>query len=72
MVLVLDLLRRGLADAVRDEDLARHLGDVRAVGDDAPPEVSSSTVSSSSRQALFERSKPFVGAVGPVAAAVDT
>jgi len=37
-----------------------------------PPKASSSTVSSSSRQALFERSKPFVGAAGPVAVAVDT
>jgi len=37
-----------------------------------PPKVSSSAVSSSPRQALFERSKPFVGAAGPVAVAVDT
>ena len=29
-------------------------------------------VSSSSRQALFERLKPFVGAAGPVAVAVDS
>ena len=37
-----------------------------------PPKVSSSTVFSSSRQALFERLKPFVGAAGPVAVAVDS
>jgi len=37
-----------------------------------PPKVSSSTVSSSSRQALFERLKPFVGAAGPVTVAVDS
>jgi len=36
------------------------------------PAVSSSTVSSSSRQALFERLKPFVGAAGPVTVAVDS
>jgi len=37
-----------------------------------PPKVSSSTVSSSSRQALFELLKPFVGAAGPVTVAVDS
>jgi len=37
-----------------------------------PPKVSLSAVSSSSRQALFERLKPFVGAVGPVAVVVDS
>ena len=37
-----------------------------------PPKVSSSTVPSSSRQALFERLKPFVGAAGPVTVAVDS
>jgi len=37
-----------------------------------PPKVSSSAVSSSSRQAFFERLKPFVGAAGPVTVAVDS
>ena len=37
-----------------------------------PPKVSSSTVSLSSRQALFERLKPFVGAADPVTVAVDS
>ena len=37
-----------------------------------PPKVSSSAVSSLSRQALFERLKPFVGAAGPVTEAVDS
>jgi len=37
-----------------------------------PPKASSSTVSSSSRQALFERLKPFVGAAGTVTVAVDS
>jgi len=37
-----------------------------------PPKVSSSTASSFSRQALFERSKPFVGVAGLVAVAVDS
>ena len=37
-----------------------------------PPQVSSLTVSSLSRQALFERLKPFVGAAGPVTVAVDS
>ena len=37
-----------------------------------PPKVSSSTVSSSSHQALFERLKPFFGAAGPVTVAVDS
>ena len=37
-----------------------------------PPNISSPTVSSSSRQALFERLKPSVGAAGPVTVAVDT
>ena len=36
------------------------------------PKVSSSTVSSTLRQAFFERLKPFVGAAGPVAVAVDS
>ena len=37
-----------------------------------PPKVSSSAVSLSSRQALFERLVPFVGAAGPLAMAVDS
>ena len=37
----------------------------------APPKISSSTVSSSSRQALFECLKPFIGAAGPVKVAVN-
>ena len=37
-----------------------------------PPQVSSSTVSSLSSRALFERLKPFVGAAGPVTVAVDS
>ena len=37
-----------------------------------PPKAFSSTVSSSSRQALFERLKPFVCAAGPVTVAVDS
>ena len=36
------------------------------------PQVSSSAAFSSSRQALFERLKPFVGAAGPVTVAVDS
>ena len=37
-----------------------------------PPKASSSTVSSSSRQVLFERLKPFVGAADPVTVTVDS
>ena len=37
-----------------------------------PPKISSSTVSSALRQALFERLKPFVGVAGPVTVAVDS
>ena len=37
-----------------------------------PSKVPSSTVYSSSRQALSERLKPFVGAAGPVTVVVDS